>query len=115
MCALRDRLWDRLNSEVRGLALNGDPGNRLPNTLNVRFPGVSGNTLLDACPEIAASTGSACHAAGESASAVILAMGVPEEEAIGSVRLTLGRSNTPKQIEFAADALVKSWKRLSGR
>jgi len=115
VCALRDRLWERLSSEVHGLALNGDPGNRLPNTLNVRFPGVSGNTLLDACPEIAASTGSACHAAGESASAVILAMGVPEEEAIGSVRLTLGRSNTPEQIDFAAEALVKSWKRLSGR
>ena len=73
---LRDRLWERLADQIPGLALNGHPVNRLPNTLNVRFPGVSGNALLAACTAIAASTGSACHEAGASASAVILAMGV---------------------------------------
>ena len=110
---LRDRLWQRLSDHVPGLALNGDPKDRLPNTLNVRFPGVSGNELLRACPEIAASTGSACHEAGESASAVILAMGLPAEEAIGSVRLTLGRSSTQVQIDLAADALAKAWNSLT--
>jgi cysteine desulfurase len=110
---LRDRLWQRLSDHVPGLALNGDPKDRLPNTLNVRFPGVSGNELLRACPKIAASTGSACHEAGESASAVILAMGLPAEEAIGSVRLTLGRSNTQVQIDLAADALAKAWNSLT--
>ena len=109
---LRDRLWERLADQIPGLALNGHPVNRLPNTLNVRFPGVSGNALLAACAAIAASTGSACHEAGASASAVILAMGVSEEEAIGSVRLTLGRGNSKDDIDRAADELIKAWHHL---
>ncbi len=111
---LRDHLWGRLTDQISGLALNGHPVNRLPNTLNVRFPGVSGNTLLDACTAIAASTGSACHEAGSAASAVILAMGVCGEEARGSVRLTLGRSNSWDDIDRAADELIQAWRRLSG-
>jgi cysteine desulfurase len=110
---LRDRLWDRLADQISGLAINGHPVDRLPNTLNVRFPGVSGNTLLTACAAIAASTGSACHEAGASASSVILAMGIPEEEAIGSVRLTLGRGSKQDDIDRAADELIKTWLRLS--
>jgi len=109
---LRDRLWGCLADQIPGLALNGHPVDRLPNTLNVRFPDVSGNALLTACTAIAASTGSACHEAGASASAVILAMGVAEEEAIGSVRLTLGRSNSRDDIDRAADELIKAWQRL---
>jgi len=109
---LRDRLWGCLADQIPGLALNGHPVDRLPNTLNVRFPDVSGNALLTACTAIAASTGSACHEAGASASAVILAMGVSEEEAIGSVRLTLGRSNSRDDIDRAADELIKAWQRL---
>ena len=111
---LRDHLWGRLTDQISGLALNGHPVNRLPNTLNVRFPGVSGNTLLDACTAIAASTGSACHEAGSAASAVILAMGVCEEEARGSVRLTLGRSNSRDDIDRAADELIQAWRHLLG-
>jgi cysteine desulfurase len=85
---------------------------RLPNTLNARFPGVSGNALLAACTAIAASTGSACHEAGSDASAVILAMGIPAKEAIGSVRLTLGRGNSREDIDRAADELIKAWQHL---
>ena len=110
---LRDRLWNRLNEHIQGLAVNGHPGNRLPNTLSVRFPGVSGNALLDACPAIAASTGSACHEAGPAASAVILAMGVAAEEAAGTVRLTLGRANAPAEIDRAADELTRAWRLLA--
>lgn len=110
---LRDRLWARVQEQVPGIALNGHPSLRLPNTLNLRFPGVSGTELLAACPEIAASTGSACHAAGESASAVILAMGIAPEEAIGSVRLTLGRENSVNEIDQAAQALGRAWKSLA--
>ena len=106
---LRDRLWGLLSEAIPDIALNGYPAERLPNTLNVRFPGVSGNALLAACPGIAASTGSACHESGDSASEVILAMGIPESEAIGSVRLSLGRSNTAEQIKLAATQLIKAW------
>jgi cysteine desulfurase len=110
---LRDRLWSLLKEAVPGIALNGYPAERLPNTLNVRFPGVAGNTLLAACPVIAASTGSACHESGDSASQVILAMGVPESEAIGSVRLSLGRYNTREEIDLAATELIKAWNKLN--
>jgi len=113
--ALRDLLWDRLESDVPGLALNGHRDLRLPNTLNVRFPRASGTAILEGAPEVAASTGSACHEGHESASAVILAMGIEPEEAVGSVRLTLGRGTTENDVVRAAEALVRSWKRLVGQ
>ncbi|NIP18716.1 MAG: aminotransferase class V-fold PLP-dependent enzyme [Xanthomonadales bacterium] len=109
IAGLRDRLWELLKAEIPDLQLNGHPELRLPNTLNVRFPGVSGNAILANAPRIAASTGSACHAEDESASAVIRAMGHSEEEAIGSVRLTLGRLTRPADIEASARALKRAW------
>lgn len=108
--ALRDELWTLLRAGVPGLALNGHATLRLPNTLSIRFPGVSGRALLAATPAIAASTGAACHEGRESASRVILAMGLPAEEALGSVRLSLGRTTTREAIQRAADALVRSWR-----
>ena len=112
--ALRDLLWERLASGVPGLLRNGHRELRLPNTLNVRFPRASGTAVLEGAPEVAASTGSACHEGQESASAVILAMGVEPEEAVGSVRLTLGRSTTEEQVRRASEALVRAWRRLAG-
>ncbi len=127
--ALRDALWQKLQAGIPQLKLNGHFELRLPNTLNVRFPRVSGNAVLAAAPRIAASTGSACHSStalttgsstvptagsgGESASAVILAMGVSPEDALGSVRLTLGRATTQQEIEDAAQALIRSWHALA--
>jgi cysteine desulfurase len=112
---LRDRLWKLLSQRVAGLNLNGHVEDRLPNTLNVRFPKVSGTALLAATPEVAASTGSACHDGHETPSAVLLAMGVPAEEALGSVRLTLGRFTTNEEVERAADALSSAWSVLNDR
>ena len=115
MRALRDGLWERLAAGIPGLALNGHRELRLPNTLNVRFPRASGNAVLAGAPEIAASTGSACHEGGESASAVILAMGVAPEQAGGSVRLTLGRGTTEDEVARAAEALIRSWREMRAR
>jgi len=111
--ALRDRLWAQLARAIPGIALNGLVEDRLPNTLNVRFPRVSGTTLLAATPEIAASTGSACHEAGETASSVLLAMGIPAVDAVGSVRLTLGRTTDAETVDGAVAALVRSWRSLT--
>jgi cysteine desulfurase len=111
--ALRDRLWDQLAQAIPHLALNGHLENRLPNTLNVRFPQVSGEALLAATPQIAASTGSACHGDDESASAVLLAMGIPARAALGSVRLTLGRATTESAVDRAATALARAWRALA--
>ncbi len=114
MRRLRDLLGARLGSAVPGLALNGHRELRLPNTLNVRFPRASGSAVLDGAPEVAASTGSACHEGHESASAVILAMGIAPEDALGSVRLTLGRRTTEDDVARASEALSRSWQRIVG-
>lgn len=110
MQRLREALWERLVAAIPGLRLNGHPELRLPNTLNVRFPDVSGDAVLAGAPEVAASTGSACHAGHTTASAVVTAMGVPAEEAMGSVRLTLGRHTSEDDIERVAKALIRSWR-----
>lgn len=110
---LRDELWNGLASAIPGLSLNGHPKERLPNTLNVRFPRVPGTDVLRGAPEIAASTGSACHAGCETASAVITAMGVTPGEALGSVRLSLGRGTTQVDVFRAARALIRSWNALA--
>jgi cysteine desulfurase len=110
VCTLRNLLWSRLADAIPGIVLNGHPEERLPNTLNVRFPRVSGTALLAATPEIAASTGSACHEGGETPSGVLLAMGIPAVEALGSVRLTLGRGTSSADVGRAAEALVSAWR-----
>jgi cysteine desulfurase len=107
---LRERLWWRLQAEVPGMRLTGHPTERLPNTLNVRFPGVLGSAVLAGAPEVAASTGSACHEGGETASAILLAMGLPPEEALGAVRLTLGHGTTAEDVDAAAAALARAWR-----
>jgi cysteine desulfurase len=112
IAGLRDELWAKLVAAIPGIALNGHPHLRLPNTLNVRFPGASGTAILAGVPRIAASTGSACHAGGESASAVILAMRVAPRDAIGSVRLSLGRGTTSTDVATAADALARAWREV---
>jgi cysteine desulfurase len=113
LAMMRVRLWERLRALVPGIALNGDPEGRVPNTLNVRFPGVTGPALLHAAPEVAASTSAACRDGQDVASAVILAMGVPHAEALGSVRLSLGRATTDADVDRAAEALAAAWKKLT--
>ncbi|MHB0877101.1 MAG: cysteine desulfurase family protein [Anaerolineae bacterium] len=111
---LRDRLHGALAGAVKGLALNGHPEERLPNTLNVAFPGIDGEALLAAAPDVAASTGSACHAGRSEPSAVLLAMGISRERALGAVRLSLGRYTTTEEVDRAAASLVRAWRSLVG-
>jgi len=111
--ALRDELWEVLSAEVPGIRLNGHPTERLPNTLNASFPGVSGNDVLQAAPEVAASTGSACHEGTEDPSAVLLAMGLEASTALGAVRLSLGRGTTREQVPDAVRLLVRAWIEVS--
>lgn len=113
---LRDHLLAKLRAQVAGLVLHGHPSDRLPNTLFVSFPGVAGDELLRSTPEVAASTGSACHAGSDAPCASLIAIGLAPEEAIGPVRLSLGRESTVDDVELAASALSKAWIRLtSGR
>jgi cysteine desulfurase len=78
----------------------------LPNTLNISIKGKVGEELLKRIPEIAASTGSACHAGSTEPSAVLLAMGIPREQALGALRLSLGRWTTLEEVEEAAKLIV---------
>lgn len=109
---LSDALFAGLAARVPGLRRNGHEHESLPNTLSVRFPGVLGSAVLAAAPRVAASTGSACHEGGESASAVLVAMGLPDDVALGTVRLSLGRGTTAADIERAAAALADAWARV---
>ncbi|MBI5843156.1 MAG: cysteine desulfurase [Deltaproteobacteria bacterium] len=112
VCGLRDRFHDSLCAAVPGLHLNGDILYRLPNTLNVSFPKVSGAELLAAAPEIMASTGAACHVGG-AVSHVLAAMGLSRERAMGAVRLSLGRYTTEPEIDRAAEILARAWRVLT--
>lgn len=113
MRPLAKALRERLEREVPGLTLVGHPTERLPNTLNVLFPGVSGRAVLAACPDVMASTGSACHADREEASGVLRALGIAEETALGAVRLSLGITTTMADVEAAAAALARAWREVS--
>ncbi|HEV3203083.1 MAG TPA: cysteine desulfurase family protein [Gemmataceae bacterium] len=104
---LRDRLWEKLHSALGDkIVLNGHPENRLPNTLNVNLLGVVGADFLQSVPEIAASTGSACHAGHVTMSPVLTAMGVPPQLGRGAVRLSVGRFTTQDEIDSAAQAIT---------
>lgn len=108
MVGLRDLLHRTLMDGVPGLVLNGSPDCRLPNTINVSFPGMRGEDVLARTPSVAASTGSACHAGRIDPSPVLSAMGLAPERALGAVRLSLGCPTTKAEIEAAADALIRS-------
>ncbi|MEN3280228.1 MAG: cysteine desulfurase [Solirubrobacteraceae bacterium] len=103
---LRDRLHEALRSAVPGLVLNGHPEHRLPNTLNVSFPARDGESLLEQTPAVAAATGAACHSGRNEPSAVLTAMGVGPERALGAVRLSLGYDTTAADVDAAAAALT---------
>jgi cysteine desulfurase len=117
MAELSGVLLGRLRTAVPDLVLVGDanPAHRLPNTLNVLFRGVSGQQVLDACPGVAASTGSACHAGSEEPSAILAALGIPREQALGAVRLSVGRWTTEADVMAAAEQLGDAWKRVTAR
>jgi cysteine desulfurase len=106
---VRDRLQAGLRSAVPGLALNGHPEDRLPNTLNVSFPGCDGEALLAGAPSVAAATGSACHSGRTEPSQVLTAMGLDAQRALGAVRLSLGYDTTANDVDAVAAALAASW------
>lgn len=106
---LRDRLHERLTASVPGLVLNGHPIERLPNTLHVSFPGISGRELLSSvADQVVASVGSACHSEADAVSGVLAAMGCDANRARGAVRFSVGSMTTLEDIEIAAAAISKS-------
>ena len=110
---LRDEFHQLLQHAIPDLTLNGHPLMRLPNTLNVSFPRVSGRDLLrEVDDDVAASVGSACHSESDSVSGVLAAMDIGPARAMGAVRFSVGRYSTVEEITHAAEALIEAWKRL---
>jgi cysteine desulfurase len=112
---LRDRLLQGLARRVPGLVLNGDAERRLPGNLNLSFPGIDAPSLIEACPAIAISTGSACTSAKIEPSYVLRALGLPEPVANGAIRIGLGRFNSAAEVDFAVDALAAAAARLGDK
>jgi cysteine desulfurase len=97
---LRDLLWHRLQADFGNrVVLNGHPTRRLPNTLNISFVGRVGADILAAMPDVAASTGSACHAGEISLSPVLQAMKVVPDIGMGAIRFSLGRYTTEGEVD----------------
>jgi cysteine desulfurase len=96
---LTDYLWSELKNRLGNkVVLNGHFDLRLPNTLNISFLGWNGHEILGRLPDIAASTGSACHSGETSISPVLQAMGVSADRGRGAVRFSLGRYTQRKEI-----------------
>ncbi len=112
--ALRDRLWERLE-KLPGARRNGRPEEVLPNTLSLELPGVEGDALVQALDleGVAVSAGAACHAGAVSASHVLLAMGRTPEQALGSLRISVGHGNDEAQIDEAAERIHALLQRMA--
>lgn len=105
--ALRDKLINGILSNIPDTVLNGHPEKRLPHNVNVSVKYVEGEAMLLNMDllGIGASSGSACTSGSLEPSHVLLAMGIPHELAHGSLRMTLGKSNTGEDIEYVLEAL----------
>ncbi|MBS1055895.1 cysteine desulfurase family protein [Gluconobacter kondonii] len=104
---LRDDLWVQLQNGLPGIALNGVGAPRLAGALNVCLPGgLRALDVLEACPDVAASTGSACTAAEIAPSYVLTAMGLSAQKASQCLRLSVGRSTSKADIDRAAELLI---------
>jgi cysteine desulfurase len=111
---LRDRLEQGLRAHVPYIVVNGHPTLRLPNTLNVGFRFVEGESLLMNLDleQIAVSTGSACTSGDLEPSHVLMAMGVPVEDAHGTLRFSIGRGTTAAQIDQTIEAVARVVERV---
>jgi cysteine desulfurase len=97
---LRDHFWKLLQENFgEAVVLNGHPGHRLPNTLNVSFVGKAGGEILSRMEEVAASTGAACHSSSVELSPVLKAMGISPEVGMGAIRFSLGRTTAIQELE----------------
>lgn len=105
---LRDKLYNSILNDIPEVKLNGHPVLRLPNTLSLSFKNMEANNLLASMPEIAASAGAACHTGGVDISYVLEAMKVPKDFAMGTLRFSVGKYTTFKEINHASSIIIKT-------
>ena len=106
IAGLRDRLWAGLSEHLTEISLNGHPQHRLPNTLNVSFLYVEGESLMMGCSDVAVSSGSACTSASLEPSYVLKGLGLGDDLAHSSLRFSLGRFTTEDEIDQTIKSVV---------
>jgi cysteine desulfurase len=109
---LRDRLWEKLQTGLDEIYLNGHPTERLPNNLNVSFAYVEGESIIMGVKDLAVSSGSACTSASLEPSYVLKAIGVGEDLAHTSIRFSVGRFSTEEEVDYAAKRMIETIKKL---
>jgi cysteine desulfurase len=114
LAAMRDRLQRVVLSCIEGTTVNGDGAPRVPNTANIRFDDIEGESLVIALDlkGLAVSTGAACSSGAIEPSHVLIALGLRPEQARASIRFSLGKQTTEKDIDFAIQLLPETVARL---
>lgn len=112
-CNLRDKLYNGILKEIDDVHLNGHPQNRLPNNLNISFPGISNaDTFLMELRNLAVSTGAACSSGASEPSHVLKAIGLDDRLIRSSLRFGVGRFNTEEEIDYAISYVVSAVKKM---
>jgi cysteine desulfurase len=112
LLALRKKLEESITSRLDTCQINGHREKRLAHITNISFGFVEGESLMMAVKEIACSSGSACTSASLEPSYVLKGLGIGDDLAHSSLRLSLGKWTTPEQVDYAADRIVESVKKL---
>jgi cysteine desulfurase len=114
ICAMRDRLQQGILAQVDGTRVNGDETARVPNTTNIRFDHVEGESLVIALDlkGLAVSTGAACSSGAIEPSHVLIAMGLRPDQARSSIRFSLGKQTTVEDIDIALALVSETVRRL---
>jgi len=108
---LRDVMWGKIQT-LQGVSVNGGLENRLPGNLNICFGELDGEMLLLSLKDIAVSTGSACTSASLEPSYVLKAIGLSDEQAHASLRISIGRFTSREEVEYAADKIIETVEKL---
>ena len=112
LIALRTKLESGITAGLSDVQVNGHAEKRLPHISNISYGFVEGESLMMACQDIAMSSGSACTSASLEPSYVLKALGVGDDLAHSSLRMSLGRFNTEDEVDFAVEQVIKSVNKL---
>lgn len=110
---LRDLFEEIVCGKISDVQINGNKKNRLPNTSNLTFPSIKSSKLASELKQIAVSAGSACLSADNEPSHVLKSIGLTDEWARKTIRIGIGKYNTPEEIEFSANYLAETVQKLS--
>jgi cysteine desulfurase len=112
IAGLRNRLRDRITSELDSVSISGSMEHRVPGNLNLSFAGIQGEDLLTALDDIAVSSGAACTSDHVEPSYVLKALGLSDDLAQASIRFGLGRFTTEAEVHYAAGRVIETVRQL---